>query len=144
MDNQNELLIHTVKTIRYRFIRAVQGASASFGEFRIAPDTRKPEEIVNHMFDLTTKTISLLQHGHFGAPRHEQRNFEQEQERFLSALNTLQDLFRRLQPEPAQAKKLLQGPLLDMVTHIGQLAMLNGLHGNKVPRENYFDARLED
>lgn len=144
MDNQNELLIHTVKTIRYRFIRAVQGASVSFGKFRIAPDTRQPEEIVNHMFDLTTKTISLLQHGHFGTPRPEQLNFQQEQERFLSALYTLQDLFSRLQPDPAQAKKLLQGPLLDMVTHIGQLAMLNGLHGSKVPRENYFDARLED
>lgn len=144
MDNQNELLIHTVKTIRYRFIRATQGASASFGEFRIGANTRLPKEIVNHMFDLVTKTISMLQHGHFGTPPPEQLNFQQEQERLLAALNDLQTGLSRLPPEPAKAKKLLQGPMLDMVTHIGQLAMLNGLHGNKVPRESYFDARLED
>jgi hypothetical protein len=144
MDNPNELLIHTVKTIRYRFIRATRAASAGFGDFRIGPDTRQPKEIVNHMFDLATKTISMLQHGHFSTPRPEQRNFQQEQERLLAALNALQDCLGSIRPEPMLSKKLLQGPLLDMVTHIGQLAMLNGLHGNKVPRESYFDARLEE
>jgi hypothetical protein len=144
MDNPNELLIHTVKTIRYRFIRATQGASASFGEFRIGAGTRQPKEIVNHMFDLVTKTISMLLHGHFSTPQPAQLIFEEEKERFLAALNELQTCLSRIQLEPAQSKKLLQGPLLDMVTHIGQLAMLNGLHGNKVPRESYFDARLED
>lgn len=144
MDNPNELLIHTVKTIRYRFIRATQAASAAFGEFRIGPDTRQPKEIVNHMFDLSTKTISMLQHGHFSTTPPPQLNYEEEYERLLAALHVLQDCLSSIQPEPMLSKKLLQGPLLDMVTHIGQLAMLNGLQGNKVPKESYFDARLEE
>lgn len=143
MEHQNELLLHTVKTIRYRYIRATQTASASFGEFRIGKSTRTPKEIVNHMTDLATKTISMLQDGHFGIPSPEQLNYQEEQERFLAALADLENCLNRLQPEPAQSKKLLQGPLLDMVTHIGQLAMLNGLHGNKIPRESYYDAGLD-
>jgi len=40
-------------------------------------------------------------------------------------------------------KRLLQGPILDMATHIGQLAMLNGLNGNPVPKESYYNADIE-
>lgn len=55
-------------------------------------------------------------------------------------MTELQDIMRRTGIDEDMAQKLLQGPVIDMATHIGQIAMLNGLHGNKIPKQNYFAA----
>jgi hypothetical protein len=55
----NELLRHTVATIGYRFQKSITNSNENFGDFKIGKDTRTPTEIVNHMFDLLTKTKYL-------------------------------------------------------------------------------------
>jgi len=54
--------------------------------------------------------------------------------------------FDRLLAESSQVscslERLLQGPIADALTHVGQLAMLRHLHGSPIRGENYFKADI--
>ena len=67
-----------------------------------------------------------------------------EVERFHSILHDLSNHLERgdalLNVTPEQ---LLQGPLADVMTHAGQLAMLRRLHGSAVPPENFIEAEID-
>ncbi|TWI77916.1 hypothetical protein IQ13_4156 [Lacibacter cauensis] len=138
----NQLLIHVIKTIAYRFVKSTTGSTATFGTLKINDHTRSPNEIIFHMYDLAVKTTTMIKEGHFNVPIPQPLNFHDEQKRFLTALQDLQSVLEESHLEQALSQKLLQGPLLDMVTHVGQLAMLNGIHGNRIPKESYFNAKI--
>lgn len=140
--SKNELLEHSLRAIDYRFTKAIHRSAAHFGEFKISDHTRSPNEIINHMCDLVIKTTSQIKEGHLNSPSPEPLDFNGEVKRFISNLHQLIGILNETEVDPAIGKKLLQGPILDMTTHIGQLAMLNGLHGNKISKENYFDADI--
>jgi hypothetical protein len=142
MKKEHQLLIHATKAIGYRFEKAVTNSKADFGEFRIAEHVRSPREIVNHMHDLATKTKTMIREGHFNCPPPTLLSFQEERDRFLAGLKELQEIIPQFDLDEQMALKLLQGPMIDMATHIGQIAMLNGLHGNKITKENYFAADL--
>ncbi|WP_156113400.1 hypothetical protein [Wocania ichthyoenteri] len=40
------------------------------------------------------------------------------------------------------SKKLLQGPLSDFLTHIGQISMMSRLNGNPIEREDFSSAEI--
>lgn len=68
-------------------------------------------------------------------------SFGEEQERFHALLIGLRDeLDERGALGSLSAEQLLQGPLADVMTHVGQLALLRRLHGNPVPPENFIYA----
>lgn len=142
METNNLLLIHAVKVIEYRFIKATNGSTKSFGDFKISEHTRTPTEIINHMFDLVAKTKSLIVDGHFNIAPIGLFDFEQEKERLLFGLRDLQTIIKTSEIDFEIIKKILQGPVMDITTHIGQIAMLNGLHGNKIPKESYYDSLI--
>ncbi len=142
MTLKNEMLLHSVKTIEYRFLKSIVGSKDNFGDFKISDNTRSPNEIVNHMFDLVLKTITILREGHFNCPAPEKLDFNGESKRFIAGLHELKKTFENNDTDAGMAKKLLQGPIMDMATHIGQIAMLNGLNGNKIPKESYYSADL--
>lgn len=137
---QQPMLIHTVKAIRYRLTRAINGSNENFGDFKISEHTRSPNEIMNHMCDLATKTKVMIMHGNFDTQEPALLNFPGEKERLLNTLAELEHTLEACEMDIEISKRLLQGPLLDIATHIGQIAMLNGLHGNKIPKESYYDA----
>ncbi len=139
----NEILKHSIKAIEYRFIKAIAGSKNDFGTFKISEHTRCPNEIINHMFDLAAKTSTMIKEGHFNCPPPECLDFETEVSRFVSGLHQLMEVMDIYDIKPEIGKKLLQGPILDIAAHIGQIAMLNGLHGNKIGKENYYSAELE-
>ncbi|MEQ9377900.1 MAG: hypothetical protein RIG68_22120 [Imperialibacter sp.] len=140
----NELLSHTVAAIRYRLTRAVAQTSDGFGEYKVSAHTRTPNEIINHMTDLALKATMMVEEVHFNSPAPTQLTFEKELARFNESLTALSKLLEAKELDPSLMKKLLQGPILDMATHVGQIAMLNGLNGNKVPKENYFAADMKN
>lgn len=142
MNTHKELLIHAVKAIQYRFVKVTNDSKEHFGTFKISNHTRSPCEIINHLFDLTAKTKYMITEGHFKCPAPLSLNFADEKHRFLSGLKDLQTVMTNGEIDIEMCRRLLQGPLLDMATHVGQLAMLNGLHGNKIPKENYYEATL--
>lgn len=140
--SDNELLTHAIKAVAYRLSRATNGSTENFGKYTISSHTRSPNEILNHMYDLTVKTIKMLQEGHFTSPPPEVLDFERERNRLIDGLQELQKMIDITLIEDDVCKRLLQGPILDMATHIGQLAMLNGLNGNKIAKESYYNADL--
>ncbi|WOK07945.1 hypothetical protein RT717_04790 [Imperialibacter roseus] len=140
----NELLRHTVAAIRYRLTKAIAQTSDGFGEYKVSAHTRTPNEIINHMTDLALKATMMVEEGHFNSPAPPSLTFTKEVARFNDSLTALSRVLEAKELDPSLVKKLLQGPILDMATHVGQIAMLNGLNGNKVPNENYFAADLKN
>jgi hypothetical protein len=133
-----ELLNHALKSIKYRFEKATKGSLDNFGEFRVSDHTRSPSEIVNHMFDLVNKTNSIITGGQMNIESLELLKFDEECQRFVIGLEKLMIVLHQSQIELSVCKRLLQGPILDIITHIGQLALLNGLNANKIEKENYY------
>lgn len=133
-----ELLNHALKAIKYRFEKATVGSLDNFGEFRVSDHTRSPSEIVNHMFDLVNKSITLITGGDMNTESPELMKFGEECQRFVIGLEKLMIVLQQSQIDLFKCKRLLQGPILDITTHIGQLALLNGLNANKIGKENYY------
>ncbi len=64
-------------------------------------------------------------------------------ERFYRELNKLDGMIAQGLPDMERiAERLLQGPLADALTHIGQLSMLRRLAGDAVSGESFFRAEI--
>ena len=140
--SHNVLLRHSLKAIEYRFINATAVSKPGFGEFKASANTRSPSQIINHIFDLVSKMNLLIDEGHFNVPSTPHLDFESEHARFLQGIRALENAFGKKEIDMAVSKRILQGPILDIATHVGQLAMLNGIFGSPVAKESYFEIDL--
>lgn len=141
MDAKRELLRHTVATLAYRGGKAVRQAPPAFATFRAGDSTRTPEKILAHLGDLFDWAMSLAQ----GAPAWQNSTplpWEQEVERFFSALKKFDDYLVSVAPLACSVEKLFQGPVADALTHVGQLTMLRRMFGSPIRSENYFKAEI--
>jgi hypothetical protein len=140
--NDNQLLAHAVKALAYRLTKATNGSNENFGAYKVSDHTRSPNEILNHMCDLVIKTITMIQEGHFKSAPPAALDFGKETTRLTDRLQELQTIIATTSMVNDVSKRLLQGPILDIATHIGQLALLNGLNGNRIPKESYYNADI--
>ena len=62
--------------------------------------------------------------------------------RFHTALAAFDDYLAADQPLQAPVERLLQGPVADALTHVGQIAMMRRLAGSPVKSENFFAADI--
>src|SRR5262245_46069689 len=135
MTESRKLLQHFLGALAYRTQKALRDAPASFAEFRIAPTSRTPHELVWHMTGVIGYARTMLHGGDFEPPR--LATLGDEIARFHETLAALSrdfgdpSLTARISDE-----QFLQGPLSDAMTHAGQLAMLRRVHGAPVPSEN--------
>jgi hypothetical protein len=139
MDEKRELLRHTVATLAYRAARALNGAPESFADFDGAG--RRPVEILAHMGDLFDWALSAAkgQEGwHFSKPL----PWPDEQARFFASLGAFDTYLASAEPVHASLEGLMQGPVSDALTHVGQLAMMRRLAGNPTRGENFFVAAV--
>lgn len=143
MDSNNQLLIHLIKTIQYRFVKATNGSKANFGSTKLNNHTRSPNEIIQHMYDLAVKTKCIIKGNPFPISNYESLDFAGEANRFTDTMKELSLTVEESYIDFVLCKKLLQGPISDIITHIGQIAMLNGLHGNKIPAESFYEADIQ-
>ena len=67
--------------------------------------------------------------------------WEKECERFFAAVQKFDDYPASEKPLHAPAEKLFQGPIADVLTHIGQLAMRR-MAGLPMKGENYYVAEI--
>ncbi len=63
-------------------------------------------------------------------------------DRFFAAVKKFDDYLASPEPLHSPAEGLLQAPVADSLTHIGQIAMLRRLAGSPVKGENYFKAEI--
>jgi hypothetical protein len=139
MDEKREMLRHALATLAYRTARAIENAPLDFGGFEGAG--RKPVQILAHMGDLLVWSLSMA----LGSPAlHDTQplDWHQEEQRFFRALASFDALLASNSTLHAPVERLLQGPVVDALTHTGQLAMLRRLAGAPTRGENFYVAAI--
>jgi hypothetical protein len=142
MTQSRQLLQHFLAALAYRTQKALRGAPAEFGDFRIAPTVRTPHELVWHMTGVIGYARTMFHGGTF-KPR-KLDAFREEIERFHETLAAMREDFgdESLEAQISD-EQFLQGPLSDAMTHAGQLAMLRRLAGSPVASENFIFAKVD-
>ncbi len=137
MDEKRALLRHLIATIAYRATRAVSDAPEDFGGFNFAG--RTPVEILAHMGDLFDWSLTMAE-GHSAWHSSAPLAWPEEQRRFFTALEKFDAFLQSEAPMHAEIERLVQGPISDSLTHVGQLAMLRRLAGSPTLKENFYIA----
>jgi hypothetical protein len=139
----NQFLRHLIATINYRFQKSIQNSSDNFGAFNLGKGSRSPVEIVNHMYQVLRSTRIFIKDeklDHQSAP---QLSWTGEINRFKVELAEVDKLLVHQEVNLAYTKKLIQGPLSDILTHVGQISMLQRLDDRPIAREDFSAASIK-
>ena len=141
LDLKREALRHMIATVAYRGGLAISDAPESFAIFRVHETTRTPGEILAHIGDLLEGSLYLVK-GELMYLTSAPLPWKAEIARFFSAVKEL-DLYLASQaPLDCPIEKLIQGPIADALTHVGQIVMLRRMAGKPVCTESYFTAEI--
>lgn len=141
MDDARSLLMHQLAAIAYRLQKALRDAPEGFAAYRVIPGVRTPMELVRHMASVLGYAGTLFRGGTYHAEA--LPTFAEEIARLHSNLEFLREHFESDPFAQVTPKQLLQGPLADAMTHVGQLAMLRRMFGSPVPPENFVYADVK-
>lgn len=142
LELKRDLLRHLVATLAYRGGIAVLGAPVNFAEFRVHHTTRTAGEILAHIGDLIQGSLYLVK-GEFVYLQSSPQIWEDDVKRFFNAVKEL-DLYLASDAPLAQPiEKIMQGPIADALTHVGQIVMLRRLAGKPIREESYFTAEIK-
>ncbi len=133
------LLRHSLAVVAYRATRALENAPAEFVSYDGAG--RTPAQILAHVGDLYDWALSLVQ-GHQSWRDSTPLVWPDEVRRFYSTLQAFDAYLASGAELAAPAERLLQGPIADSLTHIGQIAMLRRMAGCATAGENFFVADI--
>lgn len=139
----NEFLRHSLSTIEYRFKKSTSECKEEFGDFTLGKGSRTPVEIINHMFHVLKATRIFIEEERFENFKPEILNIESEIEIFLSELKLIDKTLSKKELGIGYAKRLLQGPFSDILTHIGQISMLQRLKGNPIMGEDFSASNIK-
>ena len=135
------LLRHFLAAVAYRTQKAVRDAPDEFADFRVAPGVRTPHQLLRHMSDVLGYARTTFQGGSWRA--NTLPGFGNEIARFHENLEALAHEIETASHGNVTPGQLLQGPLADVMTHSGQLAMLRRLSGSPIPPENFIVAQID-
>jgi hypothetical protein len=130
-----------VATVAYRGGIAVSGAPEGFAMFRVSEGTRAPGEILAHIGDLLEGSFYLLK-GELVYLTSSPLPWGEEVSRFFSAAKRLDSYLASDAPLACPVERLVQGPIGDALTHIGQIVMLRRVAGSAIRAESYFTAEI--
>jgi len=139
MNEKRELLRHTLATLAYRAARALNGAPEGFAGFDGVG--RQPVELLAHIGDLFDWALSAAE----GQERWHVANpleWAEEQARFFGTLRAFDAYLTSEATVHVSIEGLMQGPVADALTHVGQLAMMRRLAGSPTRGENFFVAAV--
>src|SRR5581483_4060132 len=134
-------LRHACATIAYRAAKALRGAPASFGAFRVGERSRTPSEIVAHLGDLFDWALSLAK-GQQVWRDTSPAEWDADVRRFFGSIEAFDAYLGGPEPLNCEWTRLFQGPLADALTHVGQLTMLRRIAGAPIRAENYYKADI--
>ena len=139
VETERQLLRHTLATLAYRGGKVLRGAPDGFSAFHAFETTRTPGQVLAHIGDLLDWALIMAKEKHVwheSAPQ----AWDQDVERFSAALAAFDAYIASDGPMHAPLDRLLQGPVADALTHVGQIAMMRRLAGSPLKGENYFRA----
>lgn len=145
IDTSRALLRHIVATLTYRAAKVLRDVPPEFGGMTFGSSTRKPVLIVAHLADLM-EWAHRLARGEYSWSAGGGDNWETEVARFFDGLFALDHALASDDslngPIEKPVETLIQGPLADALTHVGQLAMLRGMAGAPIQPESYARADI--
>jgi hypothetical protein len=140
-DPKRELLRHALATLAYRGNKAIRSAPEGFDAFPVDAGVRAPVRILTHIGDLMDWALTIAigkRQWHDSTPL----SWEKEVDRFFAALKKFDDYLASTEPIQTSPGKLLQGPIADALTHVGQIAMLRRMAGGPLKGESYYEAEI--
>jgi hypothetical protein len=141
MDRSLHLVRHFLAAIAYRAQKALRGAPAGFPAFVPGGEVRTPVEILRHMTSVLGYARTFAEGGSYPIKPEPLASFEAEIARFHEVLEAVGgSLGTAGSLGTLTAEQLVQGPLADVMTHVGQLALLRRLSGSPIPPENFIFA----
>lgn len=139
-DAERGMLGHFLGALAYRTQKALRGAPEDFATFSAGNRARTPTELLQHMTSLMGYATTLFRGGSYPRRPEPLASLAEEAARFHAMLEELSRLLTSGAPMAITNRQLLQGPLADAMTHVGQLAMLRRLAESPVAPENFIDA----
>ena len=136
-----DVLRHFVATLAYRAAKVLRDVPPDFGPTTFGAATRRPVLIVAHLADLMSWAITMTQ-GDVKWKAEGSDNWQVEVNRFFSGLFILDRMLGETHLSDHAIEQLIQGPIADALTHVGQLAMLRGMAGHPVRPESYARAEI--
>jgi hypothetical protein len=136
-----DVLRHLVATLAYRAAKVIRDVPPEFPHASVSPATRRPVLIVAHIADLRAWALSLAD-GRSEWKAAASDDWQAEIQRFFTGLEALDQRLAASAPSAESIEKLIQGPLADALTHVGQIAMLRGMAGAAVRPESYARAQV--
>jgi hypothetical protein len=140
-DLKRELLRHLVATLAYRGGIAISDVPKNFSEFRASATTRTAGELLAHVGDLIQGALYLVQ-GQFVYLQSSPQLWEQDVVRFFGAVKEFDAHLASDALLAQPIEKIMQGPIADALTHVGQIVMLRRLAGKPIREAGYFVAEI--
>lgn len=134
------VLRHLTAALAYRAAKVLRDVPMDFGTRSFGAATREPVRIVAHLADLMAWATTIAQ-GEYVWKAEGSDDWQAEVSRFFTGLESLDRALATGVP-PGVPEKLIQGPLADSLTHVGQIAMLRGMAGSPVRPESYARAEI--
>ena len=148
-EGKNELARHLLASLVYRTTKIIQDTSANFPTTAIGHGVRTPEKILGHINTLVQlsnrfwsqdKPISMAKL----REQSSKKGWDREVDLFYQLVAKFEDtLSKNVSPRRHGPEKILQGPLMDAFTHIGQLALLRRMAGSPIKGESYWMADVK-
>lgn len=140
-DLKRELLRHLVATVVFRGKVAILDVPEEFALFRIGETIRTPGELLAHIGDLLQGSLILMK-GDFVHLTSAPLAWKEEIKRFFSAAKEFDSYLASDAPLHQPIEKLMQGPIADALTHVGQIIMLRRAADLPIRSEAYFTAEI--
>ena len=139
-DPQRQLIRHLLATLAYRTAKALRGAPQSFADYQAPGGVKTPVRVLAHMGDLMEWALRMVQ-GNKEWREATPLPLGPESERFFATLKGLDEFLASDAPLQS-VERLVQGPIVDAITHAGQLAMLRRQAGAPIRAEAYFISEI--
>lgn len=142
MDYRNTMR-RILATLAFRTRHAFKNAPQGFEDFAAGMDVRSPIRILHHMNECVSMTNDMLC-GRKPA-RLDPMSFMETMETFHEKLSALDKTLVDVElPDDEKCLKLLHGPIMDAMTHVGQLMMLRRLMGSSIPGATYYRSEIKN
>jgi len=122
-DPTRAFLRHTLATIAYRAAKVERDAPPGFADFDLGKGARTPVQILAHMGDLFDWALRMAK-GSSEWVQSKPLVWRKEVQRFHASLLELDRYLASDAPLQSSAEELFQGPISDVLTHIGQIAIM--------------------
>lgn len=137
---EEKIFRHYLATLSFRATKAIQDAPAHYPTFNAGKGVFTPVELLSHISDVLTRGYSWFVEVETS---NKVQDWEVEVERFYDIVEKLDQAFARHLPVKDKIEKLLQGPLADAMTHVGQLIMLRRLADAPSEKVSYINANIQ-